>query len=812
MLKNFFRTAIRNILKNKAYAVINFIGLTTGLALALLIISYVRSEISYDRFHEHADRLYRIGYTAPNGLELALTPPPIAPRLKDFFSEVEETARIYKRNVSISLPEQREAFEESDVCFADATIMDLFTIEFVRGTPERALHDKFTVLITEEMATKYFGDKDPLGETLIFAGKHPFKIAGVVKNFPENSHLRFSMLVPYDNMFDLESEASAKLLRDNLDINFVISHSYTYVLLKPGSDPQNVDRGMEAFLKKYALPQLQVGQIFTLMPVKDIHLKSPLLAEPTPTNSLTNLIIFIGVGMLTLVIACINYINLSTAQSFSRIKEVGIRKILGSMKYQLILQFMAESFLFASVAMGLSFLVFYSALPLLNTLTDKHLVFNELIDYKLITASGILLIFITVLAGGYPAFFITQFESVNSLKGSGMMHYGNSQWLRRVLVVFQLTIACVLLSGSLLIMKQMNYINSRPLGFQYEHVVNIPLFSEGTNGTFRVNDSIYYSQLQTFRDLVEAQTGVVSSTLSSAAPGVGMTYRNIIPEGFTQQDNLFIAHMGVDYDFFKSYDIAFAAGRSFHKDFGTDSQEAYIVNETAVKEFNWETPEKALGKTIVREGKKGHVVGVIRDFNFSSLTTAISAMVLDIEPSHFNTLSVRFDHPDVQQSIEKLEASWNQMFPEKAFEFRFLDEQLQEQYENFQNFGIVIQSFTLIAILISCLGVYGLVLFVVQRKVKEIGVRKVLGASTGNILTLIYKDFAWLLAIGFLLAVPVSYYLMNRWLENFSYHTTLDAVTYSISFILVVTVVLATISYQAVKASLANPVLSLRSE
>lgn len=812
MFKNFFRTAIRTILKNKAYALINFIGLTCGLALALLIITYVRSEVSYDRFHEHADRLYRMKYVAPNALELALTPPPIAPKMKEYFPEVEETARIYRRNVSISLPEQREAFEETDVLFADSTMTDLFTIEFVKGNPDRALREKFSVLITEEMADKYFDDKNPLGETMIFSGKHSFKVAGVVKNFPENSHLRFHMLVPYENMFDLENEESAKQLRGNLEVNFVISHSYTYVLLKPGSDPKNIDNGMDAFLKKYALPQLLVGQVFTLMPVRDIHLKSTLLAEPSPTNSMTNIIIFIGVGMLTLVIACINYINLSTAQSFSRIKEIGIRKVLGSMKYQLIIQFMAESFLFALVAMGLSYIVFYLTLPLLNQLTDKQLIFSEVIDIKLIAASGLLLVLITLLAGGYPAYFVTQFESVNSLKGQGMTHYGNSQWLRRVLVVFQLTIACMLLSGSLLIMKQLHYVNSRPLGFEHEHVVNIPLFSENTNGIFRQSDSTFLNRLQTFRNAVEAQSGVMSTALSSYAPGVGVTYRSVVPEGFTLQDNLFVANTSLDYDFFKTYEVAVVAGRAFSKDFGTDAAEGFMVNETAVRDFNWGTPEQALGKTLNREGKKGHVIGVIRDFNFSSLTTAITPMVLEIEPNQLNTLSVRFDNPNVKESIEKLEASWNKIFPEKSFEFTFLDEQLAEQYENFQNFGVVIQSFTLIAILISCLGVYGLVLFVVQRKVKEIGVRKVLGASTGNILTLIYKDFAWLLAIGFVLAVPVSYYLMNRWLENFIYHTTLDVLTYTVSFVLVVTIVLITISYQAVKASLANPVLSLRSE
>ncbi len=564
-------------------------------------------------------------------------------------------------------------------------------------------------------------------------------------------------------------------------------------------------------MKKYARPELQVGQVFTLMPVKDIHLHSTLLAETSATNTMTNIVIFIGVGLLTLVIACINYVNLSTAQSFTRIKEIGIRKILGSMKYQLIFQFLAESFLFSMVAMLLSYVAFYFALPFLNQLTGKEMIFERVVDVSLVLASLGLLAFITLLAGSYPAYFITTFKSVNALKGSGLMIHG-SQWFRKILVVFQLFIACMLLSGSILIMKQMKFLQSRPLGFQKEHVVNIPLFSQNLNGIFREDDSTFYSRLTTYRNMIENQTGVTGTALSSGELGIGIVYHGVIPEGFTQEDNLFIADMSVDYDFLKTYEVEVVAGRGFNRDYGTDETEGFMVNETALREFKWGTPQEAIGKTINREGKKGKVIGVIRDFHFALLTTAISALVLEVNPSQFNTLSIRFDNADIQKTLDKLEATWNVTFPEKSFEFRFLDQQLNEQYANFSNFGTIIQSFTFIAILISCLGVYGLVLFVVQRKVKEIGVRKVMGASVGNILKMICQDFAWLLIIGFVLAIPVSYYLMTHWLENFIYHTEMDMVTYLISFALVMVIVFVTISYQAVKASLANPVNSLRSE
>jgi putative ABC transport system permease protein len=813
MLRNFFKTALRNMLKYKAYSLINFIGLTAGLGLALLIITYVRSELSYDRFHENADRLYRIAYTAPNGMKLASSPPPIAPLMADFFPEVEEAARVYRRNVSVSHPEgqEGESFEEPSVLFADSALMKMFSITFVAGSNKRALVNPFTLLISEETAKKYFGNRNPLGESLTFGGEHQFKITGVVKDFPENSHLRFHMIAPYDNMFDLENDETAQRMRNNLATNFVISHSYTYVLLKPGASPAGVDQNMPAFLKKYCPLDRMVGQIFTLFPLTDIHLKSELLAEPSSTNSVTNILVFMAIGLLTLLIACINYVNLSTAQAFTRIREIGIRKILGSGRSQLMGQFLAESFLFCMVAFAMSYLVFYTALPLLNQFTNKQMLFAEAVDTKLIVTSMLLLLIVTLLAGGYPAWFITTFNSVASLKGTGS-NLDGSQYLRKSLVVFQLMVACMLLSGSLMLVKQLNFIREQPLGFEKEHVITIPLASQNLNSIFKRADSTYRSRLQTFRERTEAESGVQNTSASSGTPGLGAIYRGTIPEGFTREDNLFIADLAVDYDFIPAYGIQLKAGRMFSRDFVSDAKDAFIVNETAVKEFRWGSAQEALGKTIDREGKKGKVIGVVNDFNMAALTTPIGSVLMEIDPNQWNTLSVRFTNSNVPEAIEKIRKEWNGVFPEKSFEFSFLDEQLNQQYDDFQNFGKIIESFTLIAILISCLGVYGLVLFVVQRKVKEIGVRKVLGASVGGILRLIYREFMWLLILGFVLAVPVSYYFIQKWLTNFTFHTQIDVLTYVVSFIILATVVTLTISYHALRASTANPVLSLRSE
>lgn len=811
MLKNFFKTALRNIIKYQAYSIINFIGLTSGLTLSLLIITYVRNETGYDQFHSRIDRLYRMSYAAPNGLTLATSPPPIATYLPDYFEEVEAVARIYNRNVSVTRQGLLQSFEETDVLFADSSLMDMFTFDFVKGNPKNPLHEKFTVIINEEMARKYFGDSNPIGESLTFSGRQEFKVVAVARNFPEQSHIRFNMLVPYDNMFDMEAPRTAEVLRKSLDINFIISHSFTYVLLKPGAGPDNINRNMGEFLKKYAQPRFLVGQVFSLMPVADIHLKSELLAEPRTTNSWSNLYIFIGVGALTLIVACINYINLSTAQSFTRIKEIGIRKIMGSMRYQLIFQFLAESFLFCLFSFAIAYLLFYLALPLLNHLTDKHLLFGEVVDIWLVIASLVLLVVMTVMAGGYPAYFITRFESVTALKG-GVYTGGGNQYMRKGLVIFQLTIASMLLSGSLLIVRQMNYLQDRPLGFQKEQVINVPLYSQNLNGIFGDVDSTFRLRLQAFRTSIESQTGVKQTTLSSGSPGLGVTFRAAVPDGFTREDNLFVAVMSVDYDFLKAYGMELVAGRGFDRGYTTDEADAYVINETAVREFKWGTPQDAIGKGIEKEGKHGKVIGVLKDFNFASMATPMSALIVELDPDQFSTLSIKFETANVDAIVKTLEKEWNRIFPEKAFEYTFLDESLKQQYMDYRNFGIIIQAFTGIAVLIACLGVYGLVLFTVQRKVKEIGVRKVLGANIGSILFLIYRDFAVLILIGFVIAVPASYYFMNQWLNNFIYHTDIGLGTYAISLTGIFMIVSMTISYQAIRAAVENPVNSLRSE
>ncbi len=813
MFNRFLKTAKRNILRNKVYALINFSGLSIGIALTLLIFIYVREEVSYDKFHKKSDRIYRLKYSLPSqGMELASSPPPIVPKLADTFSEVETAARVFGRNVSIKRDDNaQEVFEETNVFFVDTTFNKIFDLEFIAGNPEQALK-KNNVILIEEIAKKYFGDENPIGQSLNFSNRISFSVAGVVKAMPSNSHISFNMLLPYDNMFDLEAPRAAQIMRNNLANNFMISHSYSYVLLKEGADPKSVDNGMQQFLEDNANPNMLLGQVFTLMPIEDIHLSSTLLAEPSATNSWSNIYVFIAVGILTLLIASINYVNLATAQSFSRIKEIGIRKALGSAKSQLIRQFLTEALLFVLISGVVSQLIIYLALPTLNDLTGKEFQFIQVVDTQLLSICVVITLVITLLAGAYPAFFISGFNTVNALKGKKIQAKGGGNLLRKSLVTFQLLVASFLLVGSIIIYKQLSFITNKSLGFDKDKVVMIQLFSQNLNNIFSGSDSTFQMRLKTFSDQLVNQSSIKSTSRVSAPVGLGAIYRGAIPEGFTSEDNMIMANLSVDYNFFETFGIDVIAGRALSEEFPSDVSGTFLVNETAVRDYNWEMPEKAIGKELAIDGQPGKVVGVIKDFHFVGLTQPLSPLCINLNLTNSPLLAVKISGGEIEQVVETIESSWNSLFPEKSFEYTFLEDGLDNQYAAFNNFGDIIKHFSLISIIISCLGLYGMILYSTQSKIKEIGIRKVLGAGVGTILMSIFREFGLLILIAFTLAIPVSYYAAIDWLDAFQYRIDIDPITYIIGLAVILAVVALTVGYNATKAALVNPVDSIRNE
>ena len=822
MIKNYFTIAIRYLHRHRVFSFINIAGLGLGMACCLFIFLFVQDELSYDRFHEKADRIYQISYHAPNNNTYARIPPPLSVRMTEYFPEVETSARMFSRNLSVRVPvstngDEFNDFEEEDIFFVDSTLFNIFSFQFIAEVPTENLSDPSTVIITESMAEKYFGPdwqkNDVLGQTLTFIGQHPFKIVGVVKDMPTHSHWQFNMLVPYENMYAIENQEMGQFMRENLSRNWVISHSFTYVLLKEGYSPATVEEKFPAFLEQHVPKDLKVGQTFSLLPLTDIHLTPDVYLQPEPTSDIEYIYIFAAIASITLLIACFNFINLSTAQSLKRAREVGMRKVLGAHKTQLFGQFLGESLLLSFVGFILALFIVFTALPEFNALTEKAITSDYLFNWKIL--GGFLGIFMVagLLGGSYPAFYITRMKTLSTLKGGKAETAHQKFPFRKALVVFQFAMSIALIAGAVIIFSQLRFMQSRPLGFQQEAIINIPIFSQNMNNVFGGVNGQVRSRLNAFENEVLENSDINAITLSSSIPGLGVVARGTLYEGRDEEEGrLFIPTISADYDFLDTYELELLAGRDFSQGAGTDHTSAFIINETTVREFGWETPEKAIGKTIDLEGKKGSVIGVIKDFHYVSLQVPIGSLILDVGVPMFNVFSIKMETQNLENTLEYLETQWTAHFPEKTFEYSFLESDLAEIYRADRRFGKIIGIFASLAILVSCLGTYGLSLLYAQQKEKEVGIRKVLGASVGHIIGLLSKGHLLLIGLASLMGIPLAYWGTHRWLENFAYRMELSAGLFILSVGAVLLIALFTISYQTLKAALANPVDALRDE
>jgi len=813
MLKNYLKVAFRSLIRSKAFSLINIIGLATGLTSALLILTFVVDEYSYDQFHQNKERIYRLRYFISD-FDIGRVPPIFKENLNDFFPEVENSSRLWSRSVSIKVPnadgtEQR--FEETNVNFADPELFNIFSFELVSGSLSSALSKPYTVVLNEEIARKYFNSTDVIGKNILMEGSHSFQVIAVVKDFPENSHAHFDMLVPYENMYDLEPVSLQEGLRDNFKRNWMISHSPTYVLLKAGADPQEVNKRFVDFVKEKIPENQQKGQSFQIQPLLDIHLNDAVGAQAEPSGSKSFIHIFIAVGILTLLIACINFINLSTAKSLQRAKEIGMRRVMGAINGNLVSQFMGESLLTTVMAAMLSIGATILLMPYLNLMTNKELN-ADIISQPNVLIGYILIVLITsILAGIYPSFFVTRFSLLKSLKG-GITDPTRTMNFRKVLMIVQFTISIVLMAGALIVFDQLQLLRNKPLGFQKKLIINVPVQSANFNSVLGGGDAEKRQIMNAFEEAIAAIPGVRGSTVSDGVPGFGMVNRNVIPEGFTAEDNMLSPVMAVDYDFLDVYEIELASGRSFDQSFGTDLTNAFIINETAVKSFDFGDAQSALGKTINMEGKQGKVIGVARDFNFLSLSEAMRPLIMQISEAQFGVFSIKLENLSIPNTLDQIEMAWNKFFPSETFAPEFLDESLDQNYESQEQFGRLIGYFSILAIVISCLGSYGLILFIAAEKRKEVGVRKVLGATISQLVLLLSRRFVGLVIIAIVLAVPLIIYAANLWLEDYSYRVNISALSILYACVLTIFLVFFTVSIQAIKSAIANPVESLRSE
>jgi putative ABC transport system permease protein len=815
MIKNYLKIAWRNLMKNKVFSFINVIGLSIGLTCCMLITLYIYHESSYDSYHKNINNLYEVGTTfIKEGKEdrTPNTPAPMAEAMKQEFPEVMETARILRLFEDKALLQYdpvnaaARSFYETRGFMADSTFFRLFTYDFVEGDPATSLDNPNTIVINEEIAQKLFGNEPALNKIIRVSsntnGDTSVMVTGVFKSLKKPSQIdaRFFLSEKGGNM--------EQFVRSQTDM--VGNNMFnTFLLLKPDADPKKLETKFPAFVDKHIGKGLAAAGFYKkqfLIPVKDLHLHSGMPVNITAVGSVVYLYILASIALFTLLIACINFMNLSTARSSKRSAEVGVRKVLGAEKSTLIGQFLGESILMALLAFLVAVCLILLLLPLFSTLSGKDISFSFEQHGLLLAGFFGLAIFTGLLAGSYPAFYLSSFIPVKVLKGK-ISNSLSVISLRRGLVVFQFVISVILIVASVIINNQMKYMRNKDLGFAKEQQIIIPMRSGNAKNIYPV----FKNELRNNR-LVQN----VGATIYY--PGIpNPSDMGLRMEGKTPEQARLVRTNVIDETLLQTLEIKPIAGRLFSEQFPGDTNNNIIVNEEAIKQIGFSTPEKAIGSRVYfdwRGESYGYsIVGVIKNFHFQDLRVPIEpyGFFLNNRP-FFNYLIVHANTPDIKSLLSGIESSWNKLNPNEPFEYSFLDDDFQKNYEAENRLSAIVGYFTIIAILISCLGLFGLATFSAEQRTKEIGVRKVLGASVGSIVTLLSKDFLKLVLIAIVIASPIAWWAMTKWLQDFAYRTNVGAMVFVITASIAVCIALLTISFQAIKAAIANPVKSLRTE
>ncbi|MFT3935012.1 MAG: ABC transporter permease [Chitinophagaceae bacterium] len=791
MLKNYFKIAFRNLWRHRAFSFINIMGLTVGLTAFFLIFMYVRFELSYDAFNTKADRIYRVVADLKTPSETLHTGGPawaVGPNVKDEFPEVESFVRVSGGSLLVRKGDIK--FQEENMQFADSALFHVFDFKMLKGNPDKALTEPNSIVFTETAAKKYFGKTDPVGQTLLLTGDAtPSKVTGIIEDMPENSQIKADMLV----------SMSTRTLKRSLDSQWGNYGNRTYILLKPQTSAKALQAKLPAFLEKRNGDEMKKLQMFpTLLfePLRDVYLYST--RDGSKTGNSNNVYIFSIIAVFILVIACINFVNLTTARSAERAKEVGIRKVVGAARSQLARQFVGESILICMIAFILSVIAAGLLIHPFNQLSGK-VISTGLLQHPLYLLILLLIaIGIGVLAGIYPALVLSSFQPVKVLKGR-FATGTKGTFLRKGLVVAQFTISIALIIGTIVVYSQMKYMRTQDLGFNKDQKLIIDTHGDPSKNTLR----------QTIASL----PNVISTSLTGSVPGGGN------PGAYSQVENkkgdMQIANLDLyfmDFDYIPQYKIKMVAGRAFSKEMLTDTTQAMILNETAVKLFGYSSPKDIIGRKFDQWGRTGTIIGVTEDFHFRSLQEVIKPLSMRIEPDGCDLVSVNISGTNIPQTIASIERTWKTMIPNRPFNYFFLDEFFDKQYRSEIRFGKLFLNFALLAIFISCLGLLGLASYSTMQRTKEIGIRKVMGASVGGIVNLLSKDFLILVLISFLIAAPIAWISMHNWLKDFAYRIDLSWWVFILAGVLAVVIALATISVQAIKAALANPVKSLRTE
>jgi putative ABC transport system permease protein len=788
MLKNYFKSAFRNMKRDKIYTFLNLAGLAVGMSCFIIIGLWVQHELSFDKFHAKSDRIYRIGnevtLKAGDQRDMIYTSAPMAQTLVDEYPEIETATRMRGFHGANFKVEDKDFIEEWGF-YADPSFFEVFSFPLLSGKQSEALRDPRSIILTQKLARKFFGQENPLGKTLRLSGES-HQVTGLIKDPPSNSHLQFQYLI---SCTDIEEFANQ---------NWTQLGVYTYIVLKENTQIEALEAKIQEVNQRHIGEWANDVFRYHLQPIMSINLHSDLVGEFSPRTDLSQIYLLSAIGLLILIIACINFINLTMARYHRRLKEVGIRKVLGADRFRLVLQFMCESLLSVGLSVGTALLL----VPILNPAFDLLIAGEMQLGGNILKVIGLVSV-VGLISGLYPAFYLSSFQPV-ALFRKGIMRGSHRSVLRKILIVFQFAVTIVLLVGTGVVYTQMQFIKSRPMGFNRDKILVVRM----NNPELRENYETVKSELLTV-------PGIVKATASGFAVFLNQDLKAYRPEGFGE-DMTFVRTLYVDHDFLPTLEIELADGRNFSRDNPADAKFGYIVNKAAVKKFGWDSP---LGKQIEARGSnenaetaRGPVIGILEDFHFRSLREEIAPLILRVRPERFDLINLKVDTEDLSGLVSRLQDKWKKIDPVYPFGYEVMEDIFNGTYRRDRQLGRGFSYFSMISILIACLGLLGTIAFLAQQRTKEIGIRKVHGASVFSIVGLLNKEIMSLVVLSNLVAWPAGYFIMNNWLKNFAYRTAISPLVFLSSAAAAIIIAVSTLSVQSIRAALANPVDSLRYE
>lgn len=805
MIKHILTIALRNILKYWNYSLINISGLAIGLASFMFIILYISDELSYDKFNEKADRIYRVNrfYNANNANEDAATCPfPLAETVKTAYPDLVENTVMFFNGLRpkwffdyTNSKNEVIRFNEANFYFVDSTVFDVFTFPFLKGDPKTALARPGTIVLTESTAKRYFGDESPIGKLLRIEEFANFEVTGVIKDIPSQSHFRIDMMASMSTFIQFNGG------RNRFRPGWIGNPYWTYVLLKPGVKPQMLDQKFPDFYKTYYTEIKNQDVNHYLQSLTDIHLKSHHMYEMRPNSDIMYVYILSIIAGIVLILACINFMNLVTASSAGRAKEIGVKKVFGSDRRGLAMQFLGEAIIQSIFAMIIALILVEILLPSLNSFTGKHILTSFLLQPKLLVFTILLSIVVGIFAGIYPAAILSSFQPLKVLKGA-LKNGSKSATARRSLVIFQFTISIGLIIGAFVVFAQLNFMRNAKIGFKKDQII-----------TFETARQLFRNY-EGFKQELKENKDIVSVTGMEDILGVNHNTRAYQIEGLNVNEDYYVPAFMVDWDFIQTFDFQVISGRAFSREFPSDTFNAVVINETMVKNMGW-TLENAIGKKVKSQDGDERVIGVVKDFNAMSLRTPLNNFIIDMfrRPSAFaRVTAVRINSDKYSEAIKFIESKWNKYAPTRPFEYNILEQQIGSQYNDEEKFGKFTVMLSILAIIIASMGLIGLTSFLAEQRTKEIGIRRVLGASTGSIIGLMSNEFFILLTISNLISWPITYFVTTRWLNNYSSHIGTKWWLYILSGLITLFVALIITGVRAYRTSHMNPVKTLKYE